>query len=100
MARKEEQRLDEPAKEIAEKIDQACKEVVLVEEIEKLKEQSMQQLSQAKDNFATAKQQLALWDTRIKQVTGSLATCNTLLEKRQKTKSLILQDDHNKKGKE
>lgn len=77
------------------------KQVVLAEEVVNLSKQLHTQLNQAKENLAATKEQVAVWDTRVKQITGSLATCNTLLQKRQKPTSLILESDNtDKEGKQ
>lgn len=82
---------------IAEKIDQACREVVLGEEVVNLKKQLGQQLGEAKQNLAVAQRQVIVWEARVQQVTGSLATCNTLMGKKQKPKSLILESGNTHK---
>lgn len=77
----------EEINQIKDGIDKACRKVVLQEEILKLKQQCEQQLTQAK-------QQLIFWDTRVKQLTGSLANCDAILAKSQKVKTLELESDN------
>jgi len=99
MTEKKGQMIGKPSKETTDKIDKVCKEVVLNEEIINLKKQLTDQLNQAKENFAMADRQMTLWRTRIEQISGSIATCNTLEEKKQIAKNLVFGNDHNKKGK-
>lgn len=59
--------------EVKEKIAEICKQVILQEEVVKLKQQTEQQLNYARG-------QLIIWDTKVKQLTGSLGTLNVILE--------------------
>lgn len=80
--------------EIKDKVAKVCKEVVLQEEIAKLKQQIQQQLVQAKQQLIRARQQVNLWEVKIHQLSGSFATCNAILEKSQKAKVLELEGDN------
>lgn len=74
-------------KGVEKQIKEVVQKVVLEEEVTKLKQQTEKQLTQAR-------QQLTIWDTRVKQLTGSLAGYNSILEKSQKAKSLILESNN------
>ncbi len=52
-------------------------EVIPKEEIEKLKNETEQQLDYAK-------KQAAFWDTKVKELVGSLAVCNVILQKKKR----------------
>lgn len=85
--------------EIKDKIAEVCKEVVLQEEVAKLKQQIQQKLTQAGQQLIQARQQIKLWENKIYELSGSLATCNAILEKSQKAKTLELESDNTNKEK-
>lgn len=70
-------------KKTEEQVKKVVQKVVLESEIVKLKQQTEQQLNQAK-------QQLLFWNAKVKQFTGSLITYNDILAKSQEVKNLKL----------
>lgn len=62
---------------IKEKIAKVSQQVVLQEEIEKLKQELEQQLAQAR-------QQVAFWSKKMNETLGGLAVCNVLVKKAQR----------------
>lgn len=86
----------EITKDIKGKIAEVCKEVVLQDEIVKLKQQLQQQLPQAKQKFDQARQAMTIWSNKIHELSVSIATCNTILENSQKVKTLELEGDNTK----
>ena len=72
------------------------KEVILREDVARLKNQLTEQMKEAKGNLDFAKRQVLIWQTRVEQITGSMAACNTLLEKSRKAKRLELESDNAK----
>lgn len=81
---------------IKDKIAEACRQVILQEEVVKLKQQIQQQLTQAGQQLIQARQQVKLWENKIHELSGRLGTCNAILEKSQKAKVLELEGNNTK----
>lgn len=86
------------------KVDEATakkisNQIVLQSEVIQLKTQLEKQLIQAKDQLAIINQQHIFWTARIEQIKGSVATCNTIMQKVKTTKTLVLQNNHQEKKK-
>lgn len=79
-------------KNIEKEISKVCQKIVLEQEIIKMRNEALQEIEQAKA-------QLVFWDTKIKQLAGSLASYSLMLQKSEKPKSLVLQDNHKPGGK-
>lgn len=92
-------KVKESSKEIKDKIAEACKQVVLQDEVVKMRDGLQKQLAQARQQFANAKQQVAVWEAKINQIAGGVATCNQIMQKSQKTKRLELESDNSKEPK-
>lgn len=86
-------------KNLKEKIAQACKQVVLQDEVTKMRDQLQKQLAMARQEFANTKQRMTFWEAKINQIAGGIDTCNQIMQKSQKTKKLELESDNSKEPK-
>lgn len=87
------------SEEAKEKINQVCKEVVMQDEVTKMRDGLQEQLTQARQKLTQARQQVTFWEAKINQIAGGVATCNQIMQKSQKVKKLELESDNSKEPK-
>jgi len=90
------EKVHKASEEIRGKIDKACKEVVMQDEVTKMRDNYQKQLVTARQNLTTVKQQTVFWESKINQLAGGIATCNDIIQKSQKVKRLELESGNNK----
>lgn len=79
-------------KPIEAEIKKICQNIVLVSQLE-------EQRNQLQIELMNGRQQLAIWERRVSQMEGGIATLNLAIEKKLTPKTLIMDNQHEIKDK-